>query len=83
MNAYLLEIGLEEMPADVIVPSAQQLAEKIRTTCQQNQITFESLQIFSSPTTPGRFSKRTARQAARPVLGDQRPSRAYCQGRKR
>ena len=49
MNAYLLEIGLEEMPADVIVPSAQQLAEKIRTTCQQNQITFESLQIFSSP----------------------------------
>ena len=49
MNAYLLEIGLEEMPADVIVPSAQQLAKKIQTTCQQNQITFQSLEIFSSP----------------------------------
>ena len=49
MNAYLLEIGLEEMPADLVVPSARQLAEKIQTTCQQNQIPFQSLQIFSSP----------------------------------
>ncbi len=49
MNHYLLEIGLEEMPAQMILPAIQQLADKIKDTCQQNQLSFETLQTFSTP----------------------------------
>lgn len=49
MNTYLLEIGLEELPAQVILPAVQQLADKVKATCEQNQLTYDSLKTYSSP----------------------------------
>ncbi len=49
MNTFLLEIGLEEMPADVILPALKQLAEKIQATCEQNKLEIQKIDTFSTP----------------------------------
>ena len=45
----LFEIGLEEMPAHVVVPSMNQLAEKTRQFLQENRLDFEAINAFSTP----------------------------------
>ncbi|MBF0279343.1 MAG: glycine--tRNA ligase subunit beta [SAR324 cluster bacterium] len=49
MNTYLLEIGLEEMPAQMILPAVQQLADSIQSTCQKNKLSLEKLETYSTP----------------------------------
>ncbi|MBF0289633.1 MAG: glycine--tRNA ligase subunit beta [SAR324 cluster bacterium] len=49
MNTFLLEIGLEEMPADVILPALKQLADKIQATCEQNKLGIQKMETFSTP----------------------------------
>ena len=49
MNTYLLEIGLEEMPAQVILPAVEQLKSMAEKTCEKYQLNFNDLKIYSSP----------------------------------
>lgn len=45
----LLEIGLEEMPAHVVTPSMKQLEEKTAKFLDENQLTYDSIETFSTP----------------------------------
>lgn len=45
----LLEIGLEEMPARIVSPSRVQLEEKVITFLDENNLTYETVQSFSTP----------------------------------
>jgi glycyl-tRNA synthetase beta chain len=45
----LFEIGLEEVPAHVVVPSMKQLETKTRQFLIDNRLNFESIQAFSTP----------------------------------
>lgn len=49
MHEFLLELGLEEMPASVIVPAIHQLDQAVRQTLQEEGITFETIEQFSTP----------------------------------
>ena len=45
----LLEIGLEEMPAHVVTPSRLQLEQKVVEFLDENNLTYETVQSFSTP----------------------------------
>lgn len=45
----LLEIGLEEMPAHVVTPSMKQLEEKTAKFLDENQLTYDTIETFSTP----------------------------------
>lgn len=45
----LLEIGLEEMPAHIVSPSRLQLEAKIIKFLDENKLTYETVQSFSTP----------------------------------
>ena len=49
MNNYLFEIGLEEMPAHVILPSVQQLESLVNKTCASYQLKFTEICTYSTP----------------------------------
>lgn len=46
---YLLEIGLEEMPAHVVTPSIDQLAKKTAAFLKDNRISFSKIEKYSTP----------------------------------
>ncbi|AVK63105.1 glycine--tRNA ligase subunit beta [Lactobacillus sp. CBA3606] len=48
-KTYLLEIGLEEMPAHVVTPSILQLKERLTTFLKEERLPFESMTVFSTP----------------------------------
>ncbi|MCI1632461.1 MAG: glycine--tRNA ligase subunit beta [Liquorilactobacillus nagelii] len=48
-HTMLLEIGLEEIPAHVVTPSVQQLAERLKEFLQEQRLDFEKLQTYSTP----------------------------------
>ncbi|GLB46906.1 glycine--tRNA ligase beta subunit [Philodulcilactobacillus myokoensis] len=48
-HEYLLEIGLEEMPAHVVTPSIKQLIKRAGDYLKQQRITFDSIKPFSTP----------------------------------
>ena len=45
----LVELGLEELPAYVVTPSEKQLGEKMATFLDDNRLSYESIQTFSTP----------------------------------
>ncbi|MGM9904334.1 MAG: glycine--tRNA ligase subunit beta [Enterococcus sp.] len=45
----LLEIGLEEMPAHVVTPSMKQLEQKTMAFLEENQLSYDSIETFSTP----------------------------------
>lgn len=45
----LLEIGLEEMPAHVVTPSMKQLEQKTVQFLDAHQLTYDSVETFSTP----------------------------------
>ena len=49
MNTYLLEIGLEEIPAQMILPAVEQLKSLVQKTCESHQLSFNELNTFSTP----------------------------------
>ncbi len=49
MNTYLLEIGLEEMPAHMILPAVEQLKSLAEKTCEKHRLNFNDLKTYSSP----------------------------------
>lgn len=48
-HSLLLEIGLEEMPAKVIVPAAEQLKDKVSAHFKDHDMSFDSIQVFNTP----------------------------------
>ena len=46
MNTYLLEIGLEEMPAQMILPAVEQLKSLAEITCEKHRLDFNELNTF-------------------------------------
>lgn len=48
-ETFLLEIGLEELPARFVRSSSEQLTEKIKTFLVENRISFGSVQTYATP----------------------------------
>ncbi len=48
-HSYLLEVGLEEMPAHVVTPSIQQLKTRVVNYLTEERIDFEDIQAYSTP----------------------------------
>ena len=48
-HTYLLEIGLEEIPAHVVTPSSQQLVKKMENFLQAERLEFEKIEAYSTP----------------------------------
>lgn len=45
----LVELGLEEMPAYVVKPSMKQLRQKMGRFLEDNRLSFEKIEMFSTP----------------------------------
>ncbi|AVK99933.1 glycine--tRNA ligase subunit beta [Pediococcus inopinatus] len=48
-HSYLLEIGLEEIPAHVVTPSIDQLKKRVNDFLTENRVSFETITTFSTP----------------------------------
>ncbi|MBB1062778.1 glycine--tRNA ligase subunit beta [Limosilactobacillus fastidiosus] len=48
-NSYLLEVGVEEMPAHVVTPSIKQLHERVAKYLKEQRISFDKIQEFATP----------------------------------
>ncbi|MGM9892445.1 glycine--tRNA ligase subunit beta [Limosilactobacillus sp.] len=48
-NTYLLEVGVEEMPAHVVTPSIKQLHERVANYLKEERISFDQIQDYSTP----------------------------------
>lgn len=48
-HTFLLEIGLEEIPAHVVTPSAAQLVAKTENFLNEQRLSFDEIQTFSTP----------------------------------
>lgn len=48
-HSYLLEIGLEEMPAHVVTPSINQLRERVANYLTESRIDFGTIKQFATP----------------------------------
>lgn len=48
-NSYLLEVGVEEMPAHVVTPSIHQLHERVAKYLKEQRIDFTEIQEFATP----------------------------------
>ncbi|MDH6365122.1 glycyl-tRNA synthetase beta chain [Enterococcus sp. PF1-24] len=46
---FLLEIGLEEMPAHVVTPTIKQLTDKVAKFLAENRLTYDTIEVFSTP----------------------------------
>ena len=44
-HTFLLEIGLEEIPAHVVTPSSQQLVKKMTAFLEENQAKIKMLEL--------------------------------------
>ncbi len=49
VNTYLLEIGLEEMPSQMIIPAIEQLKSMAEKTCNKHLLNFNDIKSYSSP----------------------------------
>lgn len=48
-HTFLLEIGLEEIPAHVVTPSVKQLASRMEDFLNESRLSFDEIQTFSTP----------------------------------
>lgn len=48
-HTFLMEIGLEEIPAHVVTPSAAQLVEKTEKFLKDQRMNFDEIQTYSTP----------------------------------
>ncbi len=48
-NNFLLEIGLEEIPAHVVTPSINQLKKRAADFLKEQRISFDQIKTFSTP----------------------------------
>ncbi len=48
-NSYLLEVGVEEMPAHVVTPSIKQLHKRVADYLKEERIAFDSIKEYATP----------------------------------
>ncbi len=48
-HTFLLEIGLEEIPAHVVTPSVEQLVTKVKNFLKEERLEFEAVKAYSTP----------------------------------
>ena len=48
-NSYLLEVGVEEMPAHVVTPSIKQLHQRVADYLKKERISFNDIHEFATP----------------------------------
>lgn len=48
-HSFLLEIGVEEMPAHVVTPSIKQLVARVSDYLADQRISFEQVEEFATP----------------------------------
>ena len=48
-NSYLLEVGVEEMPAHVVTPSIKQLHQRVADYLKKERISFTDIHEFATP----------------------------------
>ena len=48
-NSYLLEVGVEEMPAHVVTPSIKQLHKRVADYLKEERISFDSIKEYATP----------------------------------
>ena len=48
-HTFLLEIGLEEMPAKVVASSAEQLKNLVNSHLKENGLGFKDITVYSTP----------------------------------
>lgn len=48
-NSYLLEVGVEEMPAHVVTPSIKQLHQRVADYLKEERIGFDEIQEYATP----------------------------------
>lgn len=48
-HTFLLEIGLEEMPARVVFPTVKQLKEKVATFLEEERLTYDMIKMYATP----------------------------------
>lgn len=48
-HTFLLEIGLEEIPAHVVTPSSQQLVRKVKNFLEEKRLRFDEIKAYSTP----------------------------------
>ncbi len=48
-NSYLLEVGVEEMPAHVVTPSIKQLHQRVANYLKEQRISFDGIQEYATP----------------------------------
>ena len=48
-NSYLLEVGVEEMPAHVVTPSIKQLHQRVADYLKEQRISFDDIQEYATP----------------------------------
>lgn len=46
---FLLEIGLEEVPAQIVTPTIEQLVNKVTAFLNENRLSFKTIESFSTP----------------------------------
>lgn len=49
VKTLLVELGLEELPAYVVTASEKQLGQKIQAFLEENRLSFDTIQTFSTP----------------------------------
>lgn len=63
MANYLLEIGLEEMPAHLVTPAVVQLAERMEAFLKENRVSFDKIVQLSTPRRLALFVEGLAEQS--------------------
>ena len=48
-NSYLLEVGVEEMPAHVVTPSIKQLHKRVADYLKEERIAFDGIKEYATP----------------------------------
>ena len=48
-NSYLLEVGVEEMPAHVVTPSIKQLHKRVADYLKEERISFDRIKEYATP----------------------------------
>lgn len=48
-HTFLLEIGLEEMPAHVVTPAIRQLQKRVADYLKEQRVSYDAIQPFSTP----------------------------------
>lgn len=76
---FLLEIGLEEMPAKYITASVKQLQERVEKWLAENDLEYKTTEVYSSPRRLSVIVKDLAEKQADRVEESKGPAKKNCE----